>query len=251
MNRRTAMGALCGVVAFGGLIAMIGPATAQSAAQAETQILRWAFDDCRDAGIDCAVAVTDSSGKQNHGTVHTAAGGGVEIVDGEVGLAIRLNNAALQLDSSPNYADFSPGDRTFRFGAEVRVDSRVQGGANVIQRGFFDTPQWKVQLDEGRNLCMINGAQGRTTAQLDQEIPIGDGKFYRLDCKVTPDTVRFRVYDVATGEELRDKAVPNVSGAVTFPDAGHKVQVGGKVMPDGSLDDLFTGIIDKAYYVIG
>lgn len=248
MSRRTAVGVLCGVVAFGGLIGAIGPATAQST---ETRVLRYSFDNCDDTGIDCAVAVADSSGSRNHGTVYAGDAGGVEVVDGHAGLALLLTNAAIQLDSSPNYGDFSPGDRPFRFGAEVRVDTRVQGGANVIQRGFFDTPQWKLQLDEGRNLCMINGAQGRTTAQLDREIPIGDGTFYRLDCKVTTDTVRFRVYDTETGDVIRDKAVPNESGPVRFPNAEQKVQVGGKVLADGTLDDLFPGAIDKAYYWIG
>lgn len=243
--KRGGIGVLCGVASFGALLGLIGPAAADPAPQ---QVLRYAFDDCRDSGVDCAVTVTDSSGKHNNGTVHALPDGNVDVLDRDAGLALRLTNAAIQLDTSPSYGDFEPGDGAFRFGVVVRTDARVTRGANVIQRGFYDTPQWKLQLDPGRNLCLVNGEHGRTIAQLDNDIPTGDGVFYRLDCRVTPSTVLFRVYDTRTGAVIRHAATPNQSGAVWFPDDTQKVQIGGKVLPDGTLGDPFSGVVDEVYY---
>ena len=105
----------------------------------------------------------------HHGSV--AGRGGV--VRFEAGLARSGGAGAAYLRRNHDSA-LNVGRRDFTVSAVVRLTG-YRSGANIVQKGLFDDPQWKLQIDGGRPSCRVAGANrapGEGTVAWPSRIPL-------------------------------------------------------------------------------
>jgi hypothetical protein len=208
--------------------------------------LLYTFDECRGSG--CTRAVADHSAGRNPGTVVAGAGGvmpagALTVVRRERGAAVRLSGALIRVDGTARDAAFNPGTRSFTYGATVRTDGPINGGANILQRGRYGdtTDLWKLQLDPGRQGCSIKGGKGRVTAFAPGDLP-ADGRWHEVACVITPSHVTYIV-------DGRSHRSPNTAGAVTLA-ASELIHVGGVFNDDGTINDQFSKPVDDVFFGI-
>lgn len=199
------------------------------------------FDQC---GHDrCAVRVQDDSGHRHVATVQTDPGGGLSAERGREGLGVRLSHANLQV---PGDDDVNPGARSFAYGLYVKTDAPLVEGENLFQRGSYsDEPghdQFKLQIDAGRQGCVIKGDAARVFDFAPADLPV-DGRWHSVVCRVTPTTISY----VVDGTPYR---VANTAGPVTFP-AAENVQIGGNYIDDDGVGDPVVHPIDDAFFALG
>jgi predicted small lipoprotein YifL len=151
----------------------------------------------------------------------------------------------------------SPGDRSFGFAADVRLNAETRGtavdnGDNVLQRGLFEDPaQFKIQVDKRRPSCVIRGSAG--TVVVKSKVVLGSG-WYGLRCDRTgPDAVTLTVTDLDSGGALEVTSASGPLGDVAIAH-GTPLSVGAKFGADGGLvvssTDQFNGEIDNVSYSI-
>lgn len=219
-----------------GLLAVAGPAGATGG---PVRLLA-TFDGC---GHDrCAERVPDDSGHGHTATVRAEPGGSLRTERHGDGLAARLSHANLQVTGGH---DFDPGERSFAFGVEVKTDAPLVEGENLFQRGTYsDTPgvdQFKLQIDAGRQGCVIKGDHERVFDFAPVDLPV-DGRWHSVACAVTPKTIAY----VVDGKPYR---VANTAGSITFPDA-ENVQIGGNFSGDHN-GDAVVHPIDDPFFAVG
>lgn len=147
----------------------------------------------------------------------------------------------------------SPGDRDFRFGADISLDATSTGsnsddGDNVIQRGLYEgSSQYKLQVDDGRPSCRIRGLVGEAIVKSDVRVTAGE--WYRMRCERRGTTVTLTVARLLPDGATRLDTVSRIGevGAVIMPN--HiPLSVGGKLGGEGDLlpasTDQFNGSID-------
>ena len=215
-------------------LATAGVLTLASPARADSPVhLLFAFDECRVPLVDCSTRVRDLSGHGNDGTVHAVAeGGALAIVPAAGrGLGARLSGAVIRLDTTAEDDAFEPGTRSFTYGAKVKMETGFTADANFFQRGRYSdtTSQWKLQLDAGRQGCVVKGDGERVIVFAPTDLP-GDGRWHSVACVVTPQTIAF----VVDGRVRADS--PNRAGSITFGDTD-LVNVGGVFNADGTIND--------------
>jgi hypothetical protein len=211
-------------------------------AHAESRIhLLYTFDDCRHGGVDCTRVITDRSGHGNDGSVHAVADGRLTVVPGWHGWGVQPSGALIRLESTAADDAFNPGAKAFSYGAMVKTDTAVTGEANLMQRGRFSdvTSQWKLQLDVGRQGCVVKGDQGRVLVFSPTDLP-GDGRWHLVSCVVTPQHITYIVDGRAT-------QAANTAGSLSF-DAAELLHVGGVFNSDGTINDPFTKPIDNVFF---
>lgn len=228
-------GVLGGAVAVG-LLAVSGPA---GAVGGPVKLLM-TFDRCGQGR--CAVRVPDDSGHGHGATVKAEAGGGLRAVRHRHGFAVRLSHANLQVGGG---RDVDPGTRAFAFGVRVKTDAALVEGENLFQRGTYsDTPgvdQFKLQIDAGRQGCVIKGDDARVFDFAPADLPV-DGRWHSVVCAVTPRTISY----IVDGKAYR---VANTAGPVDFPDS-ENVQIGGNFIADHNGDPVVHPI-DDAFFAVG
>lgn len=192
-------------------------------------------------------------------------GGSVHAVVGPLGTPALLFPAFLPVDEPPRAvvrvvpsqgaaADpLTPGPADFTFGADFAVDAQSQGttadsGNNLLQRGLAsDVSQFKIEVDNRRPSCHIQGPDGVAQVRVDHRV-LPD-RWYRVRCSRTRDTLHLTVSSLRGGtprlvEEVRADGVP--TGDLQWPH-GVPVSVGGKLAADGTLirsaTDQFNGVI--------
>ncbi|GAA2113763.1 LamG-like jellyroll fold domain-containing protein [Actinomadura alba] len=226
-----------------GAVAMAGVLTFASAAHADNPVhLLYTFDECRTPVVDCASRIRDHSGHGNTGVVHAAVpGGALRTVAAGRGLGAHLSGALIRLDSTADDEAFNPGTRSFTYGAKVKMDTAFTTDANFLQRGRYSetTNQWKLQLDAGRQGCVVKGDQGRVMVFAPVDL-VADGRWHTVACVVTPRSITYVV-------DGRTHSAPNTTGSVTFADT-ELLHVGGVFNADGTINDPFPAPFDDVFF---
>lgn len=171
--------------------------------------------------------------------------------------------AALRVQTGGDH-EFAPEEADFGYGADVfydylPVNSEDDNGDNVLQRGLFaDVGQFKLQLDEGRPSCRVNGDDGELLAKATE--PIKAGQWYRLRCQrsdgalslfLAPLTGSAPAPGSAEEAELpwQSWRTEGDAGSVTVSDPPATLSIGGKLNAHGGVvedaPDQFSGVLDN------
>ncbi|MFK5581964.1 hypothetical protein [Serinicoccus sp. LYQ131] len=147
----------------------------------------------------------------------------------------------------------APGTRDFVVGADFALDTEsqgteVDGGNNLIQRGLAsDESQFKIDIDDRRPLCRVQGSQGVAEVRMTGEVQ--PERWHRATCSRTGDEVRLtvEVLDDGVGTALETVTVEVVTGDLRWDRAQTPVSVGGKLAANGeiirSATDQFNGAV--------
>lgn len=147
----------------------------------------------------------------------------------------------------------APGGADFTFGAEVLVDressgTKVDNGDNILQRGLAsDISQYKVELNNGRPTCRVQGDQG--AVEVTAAIEVDHEHWFAISCARVGDSVEIYVVQYFDdGGTVDVAAVERGSiGEVAWPDKHPPLTVGGKLSADGQVirtaTDQFNGLV--------
>lgn len=172
--------------------------------------------------------------------------------------AVRTTPAAVLLLWVRDGADLlSPGDRSFSFGADFRLDavsagSPADNGDNLVQRGLStDSTQYKIQIDRGVPSCRIAGAAGEGI--LKTEVAVRRDTWYRVTCRRHGSVLTLVLERLGgAGPNARTRATATLpTGSVSMA-AVVPLAVGGKVDADGTVPasstDQFNGVVDNVRF---
>ena len=193
----------------------------------------------------------------------TQSGGRVRREDGPTDDAGRFPTldrseaAAVVVRSTGTNDALSPGTRTFRLGADFRLDEESDGlptdnGDNLVQRGLFDGPaQYKLQLDKGYAACRVAGSTGAVLVRA--PMPVESGQWYRMTCMRQGDTLKLNLLKAEDGA-WRSLGPWTASGRIglvrlsksTPLSVGAKVLAGGEIVRSGP--DQFNGAVDNVQF---
>ncbi len=151
----------------------------------------------------------------------------------------------------------SPGWRAFVFGADVLLDDAsgsamdpTDNGDNIVQRGLYNQPgQYKIQVDNRRPSCRIQGSSGAVMVAPERDLAAG--VWYRITCARNLAAVTLTVTEyAATGQVASSQnwVEHGAIGSVTARNGRVPLAVGGKLTEDGRLaqqTDQFNGVIDN------
>lgn len=216
--------------------------------------------------LGAVVSVIENVGTADiRSEVSTLAGGRVLLTGGATsGYGARLPaiqgpstspGAVLVLRAAGTSDPFAPGQRGFRFGADVSLDPVSSGigaedGDNVVQRGHFaDRSQYKLQVDRGVPACRISGETGSAEA-----VAVGSiarGHWYRITCERGGDDLVLTVEDLEETAPVATVRVAAAFGSVN-PRRGTPLTIGGKASDDGTITaarpDQLNGSIDNVFF---
>ena len=221
------------------------------------------FDDS--VGVEGSVM----PGVENSGTTPvdielvTQSGGRIVREDGPTGNAGRFPEldksmaAAIVIRSTGPKDALSPGTRTFRVGADFRLDAESGGlptdnGDNLVQRGLYGgTAQYKLQLDKGYASCRVAGDRGAVLARA--PLPVETDQWYRVTCLRQGDTLKLNLLksDDGTWRSLGPWTASGRIGLVRFS-RGTPLSVGAKILAGGEIvrsgPDQFNGAVDNVQF---
>lgn len=250
--------------------------SAQSCAGAEPVALREPAEKAR-TKVNLLLTFDDSVGVEgsilprveNAGTTPvdielvTQSGGRVVREHGPTGDAGRFpaldgsRAAAVIVRSVGAHDALSPGVRSFRFSADVRVDADSDGiptddGNNIMQRGLYDgTGQYKLQLDRRLASCRVAGSRGAVLARA--PLPVQPDQWYRITCLRRGDTVKLNVLRAEDGawRSLGPWTATGRIGLVRLR-RGTPLSIGAKTLAGGDIvrsgTDQFNGAIDNVQF---
>lgn len=165
--------------------------------------------------------------------------------------------AAVKVDP-PDPDTFSPGKRTFTFGADIALSGGGDGddaGANVVQRGLFsDSGQYKLQVDAGVPSCRVAGTEGDVLVK--SGAALSPGSWHRVRCTRTDDAVTLTVQPWEV-DEWGDAETFSRSGSIGAVELSSTtpLSVGAKLSAAGSLvptrPDQYRGLIDSVVVEVG
>lgn len=240
------------------LVSAFWPATTSTAASNGKRELWLRFNgssshlDLRNSGISALDVRISSAG----GSITPAAGRGK-------GYSARMPRYSSDSPATPAVITalptsgdpLSPGTRAFVFGAHFHLDAASQGsstdnGNNLIQRGLYAGPQYKIQVDGRRVSCRVAGNGGdvfvRATNTVDPRY------WHRAVCtrngdKVTLAVTRYRSGEATTWRWSRRGAIGGLHHRTST-----RLSIGGKVDAQGDViahdSDQFNGRIDNAFF---
>ena len=168
--------------------------------------------------------------------VHTTGGGGLDAVGHGDGTAVRFPGSGTAVIEVPHDASLNPGRSDFTISATVRLPAgKVKSGANLIQKGSFDSGQWKLQVDGGIPTCRLNGRTEERAARAEVVAgdSIADGEWTTLRCIREGSRLRLTV----DGEEVDSAGSADLDIGSTEP-----LTIGGK--HTGGDNDQFRGDLD-------
>ncbi len=145
----------------------------------------------------------------------------------------------------------TPGNRDFTMSVEARLDARstgnpVDNGDNLLQRGLAsDESQFKIELDNARPMCRLQGSEGAVEVRAHDRVKAGT--WYRITCVREGDLLTLSVTTLvgAGSQEVQSREVTGPVGAITWNQATPPLSVGAKFAPGGELirsaTDQFNG----------
>lgn len=219
------------------------------------------FDATPDDGItntgsgDLTVeVVTLNGGNVSAGPSPTTDAGGIETP--EFGGTEDASTAIVMVTNAGAVDELDPGVEDFSFGADINVDPESEAdvgpdnGNNVIQRGLFESTQYKIQLDHESLTCRVKGSAGDVIVT--STVEIEPERWYRLACDRSGDTVTLAVTDMEADEPrpvTDEQTAP--TGSLTPLEPTLPLSIGGKLNADGGVvtdsTDQFNGRIDNVY----
>jgi hypothetical protein len=149
----------------------------------------------------------------------------------------------------------APGSRDFVVGATFRLDRTSQGSAydngdNLIQRGGYDGPQYKVQLDDRRPSCRVAGSRGAVFVAA--SVRATPRYWHQVRCRRVGDRVTLELVTFHDGSSTRRRWSRSGPIGRLDHDAGTVLTIGGKAHGDGSVNatdsDQFNGRVDNALF---
>lgn len=193
--------------------------------------------------------------------INTGIAARLPAYDGTAGGA----RAVLAVTNDDDTDDLGPGAEAFSFGADAKLDDASAGttydnGNNVVQRGLVtDVAQFKLQLDDGRFSCRVQGDEGLLTVT--SSLKIATRTWYHTSCRrvVTPsgDYLRISVARIRADGTLA-AARRNLSGTAPCGNLSFALatpmSVGGKLADASTLataTDQFNGVIDSVFLKVG
>lgn len=175
------------------------------------------------------------------------------ISSGGSGQAVAFPAACPNTDSTcpraiitvPDHPGLNPGMADFSYGVRVRVmpgQLTADHGSNLLQKGKWNTSQWKVQLDDavqGRPSCVLRPTVDpeNSTVKVRASVGIADGVWHEVTCVRAGGTLSILVDGVARGSKPFTEAVS--------PE-GEELTVGGS----GTFlkNDQFHGELDAVHF---
>lgn len=231
----------------GAVLAAAALLVGAAADAATSQRLRYRFDSVSDP----VTTVIDNSGKGHTGTVQAANGGEVLPVAGADGLGVQFpevctgSGCPLAVITAADAADLNPGTAPFTFGAKVRLtlnDLTADHGSNIVQKGLYNTAQWKLQIDDaatGKPSCVVRTANGANMIKVKSPVGVADGAWHKVSCQRTSSQLIILIDNVAQNS----KPIP---ASYDISPVGEKVSIGAKSA--GNNNDQYHGAIDDVYF---
>ncbi len=194
--------------------------------------------------------VTQSGGRIVRESGPTADSGRFPALDARKAAAIIVRS------TGPNDA-LSPGTRTFRLGADFRLDARSDGlptdnGDNLVQRGLYDGPaQYKLQVDKRYASCRVAGDRGAVLARA--PMPVETDQWYRVTCLRQGDTLKLNLlkHDDGAWTSLGPWTASGRIGLVRLS-RGTPLSIGAKTLAGGEIvrsgPDQFNGAVDNVQF---
>ncbi|WP_328988672.1 LamG domain-containing protein [Kribbella sp. NBC_01245] len=235
-------------------VAVTAALTIAATAPAEavmSQRISWKFNTVASP----VTTVIDDSGKSHLGTVTASNGGQITTVaPGRDGAGQAVQFPALctgtgcpkAMISTPDEASLNPGALDFAYGAWVNVvpvELTADHGSNLLQKGLYNTAQWKLQLDKtsGTPSCVIREAGGADPKLVTSSVSISDGQWHKVTCQRIAGQFQILV------DSIDRTAVPvTVAASYVVNPVGQPLTVGAKSI--GTDNDQFHGRLDDVYF---
>lgn len=231
----------------GGVLAAAALLLGAAADAATSQRLRYRFDSVSNP----VTTVVDNSGKGHTGTVLAANGGEVVPVAGADGLGVQFpqvctgSGCPLAVISAADAADLNPGTAPFTFGAKVRLtldDLTTDHGSNIVQKGLYNTAQWKLQIDDaatGQPSCVVRTDGGANAIKVKSPVGVADGTWHKVSCQRTSSELIILIDNVPQNS----KPIP---ADYDISPIGEEVRIGAKSA--GKNNDQYHGALDDVYF---
>lgn len=228
-----------------------------AAASGDGRELWLRFDRSSDSGLDLT-----NSGSATVDAEVSAVGASITSVRRKQGRALRFPGfsdtptaAVVAVRPTGSTDPLAPGSRDFVVGATFRLDRTSQGSAydngdNLIQRGGYAGPQYKVQLDDRRPSCRIAGSRGAVFVAA--SVRASPRYWHQVRCRRVGDRVTLELVTYHDGSSSRRQW--SRSGPIGSLDhsSGTVLTIGGKVHGDGTVNatdsDQFNGRVDDALF---
>lgn len=148
--------------------------------------------------------------------------------------------------TTPDRSNLNPGFADFSFGARLALTRGVMD-ANIMQKGFFAQPQWRLSLHNRRGepvvSCRVRGTNGAVHAFSSVGDLTADGEWQTVMCRRSGSTVEVIVDGVVVGFE---------SGPIGLVANTEPYLLASKGFRPASDDrDWYQGLLDDATVVIG
>ncbi len=193
-------------------------------------------------------------------TVVGVEGGGIERAPGRAtGSAARFPSGAeaeqgalAALSVTDEERRLVPGGDDFMLGADVKLTEEPHrtprdDGDNILQRGLFGSGgQYKLQLDDGRPSCRVQGDAGEALVKLPKRLK--PDRWYRIRCERTAQRVtifaaRLPVDEDTTWDSATTWAITGEVNTVAPISIGAKVNIREELVQPAP--DQFNGILDN------
>jgi hypothetical protein len=151
--------------------------------------------------------------------------------------------------TSPAAADLDPGTAVFSYGVWTKVslsELSATVGSNLLQKGLYNTSQWKVQIDQhagyplGAPSCVVLEAGGANARVARSTVSVADGNWHKITCQRTATELQIYV------DTTEINHVDLVTSPYVINPVGQPVTVGAKSV--GNNNDQYHGTLDDVFY---
>jgi hypothetical protein len=213
--------------------------TASAAPRGDAQVLRFNFDNGE--SLRPGTRVRNVAGR-GEGRVLVSDGGRLRRVEGVRGRGAKFPAACgtcgKAIIEAGDRNSFDPRRRGFTYGAVLKMTpSEGNSDSNIVQKGYFSQAggQYKLQTDQGRPSCVVNGRAGRLIAR--SNVDVSNRRWHRVTCQRTRTAVILRI----------DGAVRGRARGVTGHLANEApIRVGGRKVA-GVETDQYHGRLDNVF----
>src|SRR5690606_18428174 len=229
--------------------------TASSGAWGAEQ-LRFDFDgDAAPVGL-----IADSSGAGNDGAAWNNGKPGAPLTlvspgSGGAGQALQFPSVCPNTDPDcpraivtvPDAPELNPGAVDFSYGVRLKVtlaQLTADHGSNLLQKGKWNTSQWKLQLDDavqGRPSCVLRPPVDpeNSSVKVRASVGVADGQWHEVVCVREGDTLTIVVDGTARGSKTFSGDVAPSGEVLTIGGSGTNLK---NDQFHGQLDDVFFGV---------
>jgi len=156
----------------------------------------------------------------------------------------------------------APGRRNFAWSAAFKIDAESaehsrtshDNGDNLLQRGLYYGPQFKLDVDDHRPGCRLRGSTGGSGAvRVVSAVTVSANRWYRATCTRSGNrlTIKLTLFaaDGSVTRSWRRSATSKVGfGKLSWRNIDTPVTIGGKLTPSSTTStssDQFNGVVDN------